>query len=124
MRDVVADGERLGSLLLDVLRMLAAEAFLVLALLGDLGGTGLPADFGHAEDWLPALKGAGAERGRIAKAGGDESTLSPAVVDAGNMPVHLAGRGVAVELVADVDEMLDGRDVDVIDGGEVENDGL
>lgn len=40
------------------------------------------------------------------------------------MPVYGVRGSVAVELVADVDEMLDGCDVDIIDGGEVEDDGF
>ncbi len=40
------------------------------------------------------------------------------------MPVYLVWACVAVELVADVDEVLDGGDVDVVDGGEVEDDGF
>lgn len=39
------------------------------------------------------------------------------------MPADGVGGGVAVELGADVDEVLDGGDVDVVDGGEVEDDG-
>lgn len=39
------------------------------------------------------------------------------------MPVDDGGRRVAVELVADVDELLHGGDVDVVDGAEVEDDG-
>ena len=40
------------------------------------------------------------------------------------MPVYGVRGSVAVELVADVDEMLDGCDVDIIDRGEVEDDGF
>lgn len=40
------------------------------------------------------------------------------------MPVYGVWGGVAVELIADVDEVLDGCDVDVVDGGEVEDDGF
>lgn len=40
------------------------------------------------------------------------------------MPVDDVGRGVSVELVADVDELLHGGDIDVVDRGEVEDDGL
>jgi len=38
------------------------------------------------------------------------------------VPVDFVGGGVAVELVADVDEVLDGGNVDIVDGGEVEDD--
>ena len=87
---------------------LAPELLLVLVVLGDGGGTVLAANVGDAEDGLPALGGEGiAARGGEAEAGRGEGALGPAVVDAGDVPVHGVGRGVAVELVADVDEMLD-----------------
>ena len=40
------------------------------------------------------------------------------------MPVYRVRSGPAVELVADIDEVLDGRDVDVVDRGEVKDDGF
>jgi len=40
------------------------------------------------------------------------------------VPFDLVRGGVAVELVADIDEVLDRGDVDVVDGGEVEDDGF
>ena len=40
------------------------------------------------------------------------------------MPVDARRSGVMVELVADVEKVLDAGDVDVVDGGEVEDDGF
>lgn len=40
------------------------------------------------------------------------------------MPVYGVRSGIAVELVADVDELLDRCDVDVVNGREVEDDGF
>ncbi len=40
------------------------------------------------------------------------------------MPIYFVRGGVAVKLVADIDEVLDGCDVDVVDGREVEDDGF
>lgn len=107
------------------LRALAPELLFVLRVLGDGRGAVLSANVGHAEDGLPALEGRRAGlRGRKAEAGGGEGAFGPAVVDAGEVPVHRVRGGVAVELVADVDEVLDGCDVDVVDRGEVEDDGF
>ena len=109
-----------------VLRALALELLFVLRVGGDGRGAVLAADVGDAEDGLPALKGrdVALPRGREAEAGGGEGPLGPAVVDAGEVPVHRVRGGVAVQLVADVDEVLDGGDVDVVDRGEVEDDGF
>lgn len=60
----------------------------------------------------------------VAEAGGAEGSLRPAVLDVGKVPVDGLGSGVAVELVADVDQGLGRRHVDNVDGGEVEDDGL
>ena len=40
------------------------------------------------------------------------------------MPIHSVRGGVAVKLVTDVDEVLDRGDVDIVDGGKVEDDGF
>ncbi len=53
-----------------------------------------------------------------------ELALGPAVADACHVPVDDVGRGVPVELVADIDELLHRGDVDVVDGAEVQDDGL
>lgn len=106
-------------------RSLAPELLFLLRVLGDGRGAVLTANIGHAEDGLPALEGRRVGlRGREAEAGRGEGPLGPAVVDAGEVPVHRVWCGVAVELVADVDEVLDGCDVDVVDRGKVEDDGF
>ena len=109
-----------------ILRALALELLFVLVVGGDGRGAVLAANVGDAEDGLPALKGrdVALPRGREAEAGGGEGPLGPAVVDAGEVPVHRVRGGVAVQLVADIDEVLDGGDVDVVDRGEVEDDGF
>ncbi len=85
----------------------------------------LTANVRDAEDGLPALKDGGFALGSgESEAGGGEGAFGPAVVDAGEMPVDGVWGGVAVELVADVDEVLDGGDIDVVNGGEVEDDGF
>lgn len=107
-------------------RALALEFLFVDVVLGGGGGAVDAADFGDAEDGLPALE-AGAvasPRGGEAEAGGGKGAFGPAVVDAGEVPVDRVRGGVAVELVADVDEVLHRGDVDVVDGGEVEDDGF
>lgn len=86
------------------------------------------AQVGNAEDCLPVARALAVfrvvSRGAVAEAGGAESSLGPAVLDVGKVPVDGLGGCVAVELVADVDEGLRGRDVDDVDRGEVEDDGL
>ena len=109
-----------------LLGALAPERLFVLAVLGRRRGAVLSADLRHAEDGLPALDGRLAVlwRGGVAEPGRDEGPFGPAVVDAGEVPVHGVGGGVAVELVADVDEVLDDCDVNVVDRGQVEDDGF
>ena len=109
-----------------LLGALAPQRLFVLAVLGRRGGAVLAANLRHAEDGLPALVGrlAALWRGGVAEPGRGEGPLGPAVVDAGEVPVHGVGGGVAVELVADVDEVLDDCGVDVVDGGQVEYDGF
>jgi len=99
----------------------------ILAQLGRGSSRSGAADLRDAEDGFPPIKQCGAVGvggGRVAEAGGGEGALGPAVVDAGEVPLDLFGSGVAVELVADVDEMLHRGDVDVVDRGEVEDDGF
>ena len=108
-----------------VLRALAFEFLLVDVVLGGRGGAVGAPDFGDAEDGLPAFEARSvALRGGEAEAGGGEGPFGPAVVDAGEVPVYPVRGGVAVELVADVDEVLHGCYVDVVDGGEIEDDGF
>ena len=82
----------------------------------------MAADLSDAENGFPALETGVALRGWVAETGGGEGAFRPAVVDAGEMPVYFVRGGVAVELVADVNKVLDGCDVDVIDGRKVEDD--
>ena len=104
---------------------LAPQLRLVLVVQRGGRGAVLSANVRHAEDGLPALKGRHAIlRGRVAETGRGEGPFGPAVVDAGEVPVHRVRGGVAVELIADVDEVLDGCDVNVVDGGQVEDDGF
>ncbi len=108
-----------------LLRPLAYQLLLVRVVLGGRRGAVHPADFRHAEDGLPALKGRHvALRGGESEAGGGEGSFGPAVVDAGEVPVYGVRGRVTVKLVADVDQMLHRGDVDVVDGGEVEDDGF
>ena len=113
--------------LLQIPRAALPPPLLVLGRLRRRRGTVLPAELGHAEDGLPSLVCGGATGvlgGRVPEPGGGEGALGPAVVDAGDVPVHLLRGGVAVQLVAHVDQVLDGSDVDVVDGREVEDDGF
>ena len=106
-------------------RTLASELLFILVILCSRRGAVLAADLRYAEHGLPTLiDGRGALRGGKSEAGGSEGSFGPAIVDAGDMPVHRVRGGVAVQLVADVDEVLDGCDVDIVDGGEVEDDGF
>ena len=124
----VGDGVDLGAadaVVPRLLRTLALQHLLVVVVLCGGGRTVQAADFRHAEDGLPAFVGRRvALRGGEAEAGGGEGSFGPAVVDAGEMPVDGVRSGVAVKLVADVDEVLHRGDVDVVDGGEVEDDGF
>ena len=104
---------------------LAPQLLFVLAVLCRRRGAVLSANLRHAEYGLPALKGRLAVvGGGVAETGRGEGPFGPAVVDAGEVPVHGVRGGVAVELVADIDKVLDDCDVDVVDGGQVEDDGF
>ncbi|TLD12353.1 uncharacterized protein PgNI_02921 [Pyricularia grisea] len=63
-------------------------------------------------------------RGRVSETASDERALRPPVPDAGDVPVDGVRCGVAVQLVAHVDELLHAADVDVVDAAEVEDYGL
>lgn len=116
--DGVGCGHGLGVLLFDIVRPL-----LVVAALCDRGGTGIATNLRDTENGLPAVEDdAVAGRGGIAEAGRGQGASRPSVVDAGDVPINFAGRGVAIELVAYVDEMLDGCHVHVVDRRKIEND--
>jgi hypothetical protein len=40
------------------------------------------------------------------------------------VPFDGLGRGIAIKLITDIDEMLYAGDIDIVDRGEVENDGF
>ena len=102
---------------------LAPQRLFVLVVLCGRCGAMLSANVRHAEHGLPALIGRLALwRGGVAETGRGEGPFGPAVVDAGEVPVHGVRGGVAVELVADIDEVLDDCDINVVDGGQVEDD--
>lgn len=109
---------------LQIPRALASQFPLILAVLGGISGAVSAPDLRDREDGFPGLVGVGVLRGRVAEAGGGKGAFRPPVVDAGEVPVYLVGRGVAVELIADVDEVLDGGYVDVVDGAKVEDYGF
>lgn len=104
-------------------RVHARQATVTLRL-GGRGGAGGPADLGHAEDGFPAVVFLARWRRGVSEPGGRQGPFRPAVGDACKVPLHRLGRRVAVELVADVDEVLHAGHVDIVDGRHVENDGL
>jgi len=113
-----------GTTVLDVLCTLTLKFLLILAVLSCIRRTILASNLRHAEDRFPSLKRLSANLtrwSREAETGGGESAFGPAVVDAGEMPVYFVRGSVAVELIADVDEVLDGGYIDVVDGGEVKD---
>ena len=127
--DLVRRRRRDGILpgLLQIARVALPPPPLVLDRLCRRRGTVLSTQLGNAEDGLPSLVRRGATivlRGRVPEPGGGEGALGPPVVDAGEVPVHFFRGGVAVQLVAHVDQVLDGSDVNIVDGGEVEDDGF
>ena len=121
---VAVSGNAVGSRFF-VFGALAPQFLFVLAVLRGGRGAVLAADLRDAKDGLPSLEaGHVASRGWETEAGGREGSFGPAVVDAGKVPIYGVRGGVAVKLVADVDEILDRGDVDVVDGGKVEDDGF
>ena len=108
--------------LFDISRSLPLQLLLILAVFGCGGGAILAADLSDAENGFPARKTQLALRRWVTESGGCKGAFCPAVVDAGEMPIYFVGSRVAVELVADVEEVLDGCYVDVIDGRKIEDD--
>ena len=80
-------------------------------------------DLGDGENCFPAGESE-IVRGREAEAGRGKGSLGPAIVNARHVPVDAVRGSVEVELVADVDEVLYGGNVHVVDRGEVEDDGF
>ena len=110
---------------LDVLAVLVrrrskAAPFVVLRNFRRVRRAVLPANLGHAEDRFPPVVGfsfvALLRRRRVPETGGHEGPLRPAVVDACHVPIDRVRSRVAVQLIAYVDQMLGGGDVDVIHG--------
>lgn len=108
--------------LFDIPGSLPLELLRILTVFGCSGRAILAADLSDAENGFPARETLIALRCWVAESGGGEGAFCPAVVDAGEMPIYLVRGGVAVELVADVEEVLDGCDVDVVDRRKVEDD--
>ena len=106
--------------LFDIPRSLPLQLSLILAVFGGIGGAILAANLSDAENGFPARKTQLALRRWVTESGGSKGAFCPAVVDAGEMPIYFVGGRVTVELVADVEEVLDGCYVDVIDGRKVE----
>lgn len=90
-------------LIFDVQSSLATELGRVIPILCRCGGAGIATDFCDTEKGLPPLNGATAGWCWITEAGRDQSTFSPSIVDASNVPVNPVGRCVAVELISDID---------------------
>lgn len=108
--------------LFDVPGALPLELLRILAVFGCCSGAVLTANLSDAENRFPASETLLALRCWVAESGGCKGAFGPAVVDAGEMPIYFVGGRVAVELVADVEEVLDGCYVDVVDGRKVEDD--
>ncbi len=51
---------------------------------------------------------------RISEASADQSALGPLIVDASQMPVNSLGRGVLIKLVANINQLLDARNIDIV----------
>ena len=115
----VVAGSGSGSSLLCIFNLSPAQVLLVLGSFCCGGGGALAAEFRDGKDGLPALEAFLALRGRVTEAGAGERAFGPAIVDAGQMPVYFVWSGVAVELVANINKVLDGGYVDVVDGREV-----
>ena len=105
------------------LRTLASQLLLIHIILCSRRRTMNSADFRHAKNRLPALNGRRITSGSgKPEASGGKGSFTPAVVDAGEMPVYGVGGGVTVKLVADVDEVLHRCDVDIVHGREIKDD--
>lgn len=102
-------------LIFDVLSSLATEFVRVVPILCRCGGAGIATDFRDTEQGLPPLNDATAGWCWITEACRDQSTFCPSIIDASNVPVNSVGRCVAVELISDVDQDLNGCDVDIVD---------
>jgi len=89
-------------------------------------GTAGTSHLGHTEDRFPSVEtGVLVVGGRWeSETGRGERAFCPSVVDAGNVPLHLLRACVSVELVADINQVLDRSNIDIVDRGKVQNDSL
>lgn len=77
----------------------------------------------NTEDGLDRLSRRMVVVGLVSETSDGESTLGPAVVDGGKVPFDDGRVGILVELVGKINETLDGSNIDIVDRGEIENDG-
>src|SRR5688572_23463401 len=87
----------------------------------DLGSISL--EWSVAVDWVPVSASCEAITIKVAKAGGRQSALGPAAVDGGKVPFYMLWSCISVELGPDVDETLNGCDINVVDCTEVQDNG-
>ena len=105
------------AVVLDIQGPLALDFPFVFPVLGGGRGRGIATNLGNAEDGLPAAVDGVIIRGHVvAETRGCQGTFGPAVVDAGEVPVYSLWRGISIQLIADVNEVLHYGDVDIIDG--------
>lgn len=88
------------------------------------GGRVIPTNLGHTKNRFPATILAAIMFRWEPEPSADESALGPSVVDAGKVPINGLRGSVLVELVANINELLNTGDVDVVDGAEVQDDGF
>lgn len=110
--------------LFDISGALGAELVFLVPMVRRGGGAVAPTNFGHAENGLPSPRNFAPRARGIPKSPHGQGAFGPSVVDAGEVPVHFIRRGVFVQLIADVDQDLHRRDIDVVHRGEIQNDGL
>lgn len=113
--------ETIGANLLDI--MLSSSLLLVESVLGVCGCTVRTTHVCDAEDRLPTLEDT-TFGSRISKTSRRESSSRPSVVDVCKVPLHLLGSSVAIKLVANINEVLDRGDIDIVDRREIEDDSL
>jgi hypothetical protein len=100
---------------LQITRLLPLD-LLALTVICVLSGTVASSQLGHAEDRFPAcLVSRVSVRCRITESRRCKSTLGPAVVDCGEVPLDFVWRGVAIEFVANVNKDLNRSDINVVD---------
>lgn len=88
-----------------------------------LGAAGI-AEGSNTIDRLPLGERVDGRGAGEAEAGSGERASCPGVVDVGQVPLDRFGGGMSVELVPGIDESLDRRHVDMVDGGTIQDDGM